>query len=288
MVGVRVIAAIRDDGKLPDHESTWGPSMSAVDFSVFVNELAAVSGETILPFFRTALSVADKGRPGSFDPVTAADHAAETAMRNLIHRTFPDHGIIGEEYGSESAEAEYVWVLDPIDGTKSFISGMPAWGTLIALLRSGEPVFGIMNQPFIRERFSGDGGRAHYRGPAGERDLRIRACTALSEAVLFTTSPLLMNTSDRASFARVEKLVRLSRYGGDCYAYCMLAAGHIDLIIETELKSYDVLPLMPIIAGAGGVITTWEGGAPHSGGRIVAAGDKRVHAAAIELLKSSK
>src|SRR5271166_580520 len=260
--------------------------MSAVDFSAFVNELAAVSGETILPFFRTALSVADKGHAGSFDPVTAADHAAETAMRNLIHRTFPHHGIIGEEYGSESAEAEYVWVLDPIDGTKSFISGMPAWGTLIALLRSGEPVFGIMNQPFIRERFSGDGGRAHYRGPAGERELRIRACPALSEAVLFTTSPLLMNTGDRASFARVEKLVRLSRYGGDCYAYCMLAAGHIDLIIETELKPYDVMALIPIISGAGGMITTWENGPAQSGGRIVAAGDERLHAAALALLKT--
>src|SRR5260370_25029327 len=149
--------------------------MTAVDLSAVVNELAALSGETILPFFRTALSVADKGRPGSFDPVTAADHAAETAMRNLIHRTFPDHGIIGEEYGSERAEAEYVWVLDPIDGTKSFISGMPAWGTLIALLRSGEPVFGVMNQPFIRERFSGDDGPPHYPGPPGDGGLQIPA-----------------------------------------------------------------------------------------------------------------
>jgi myo-inositol-1(or 4)-monophosphatase len=162
---------------------------------------------------------------------------------------------------------------------------MPAWGTLIALLRSGEPVFGMMNQPFIRERFSGDGGRAHYRGPAGARDLRVRSCAALSAAVLFTTSPRLMNTGDRAIFGRVEDAVRLSRYGGDCYAYCMLAAGHIDLVIETELKPYDVLPLVPIIAGAGGVITTWEGGAPHAGGRIIAAGDKRVHAAAMEMLK---
>ena len=134
--------------------------MTAIDFSAFVNELASVSGETILPFFRTALTVEDKGRSGSFDPVTAADHAAETAMRTLIRRTFPDHGIIGEEYGGERADAEYVWVLDPIDGTKSFISGMPTWGTLIALLRSGEPVFGMMNQPFARECFSGDGGGA--------------------------------------------------------------------------------------------------------------------------------
>jgi myo-inositol-1(or 4)-monophosphatase len=259
--------------------------MTAIDFVAFVNELATVSGETILPFFRTALSIEDKGKSGGFDPVTAADHAAETAMRTLIRRTFPDHGIIGEEYGRERADAEYVWVLDPIDGTKSFISGMPAWGTLIALLRSGEPVFGMMNQPFIRERFSGDGGKASYRGPAGERDLRVRACAELAKAVLFTTSPLLMKADDRAIFSRVEQAVRLSRYGGDCYAYCMLAAGHVDLVIETGLKPYDVLPLLPIIAGAGGIVTTWEGGAPHAGGRIIAAGDKRVHAAALALLQ---
>jgi len=259
--------------------------MTAIDFSAFVNELASVSGETILPFFRTALTIEDKGRSGSFDPVTAADHAAESAMRTLIRRTFPDHGIIGEEYGGERANAEYVWVLDPIDGTKSFISGMPTWGTLIALLRSGEPVFGMMNQPFIRERFSGDGAKAHYRGPAGARDLRVRACADLAEAVLFTTSPLLMKAGDRELFGRVEQMVRLSRYGGDCYAYCMLAAGHVDLVIETGLKPYDVLPLVPIIAGAGGVITTWDGGAPNGGGRIVAAGDKRLHAAALEMLR---
>jgi myo-inositol-1(or 4)-monophosphatase len=260
--------------------------MTAIDFVAFVDELAAVSGETILPFFRTALSVGDKGRPGSFDPVTAADHAAETAMRALIRRTFPDHGIIGEEFGKERADAEYVWVLDPIDGTKSFISGMPAWGTLIALMRAGEPVFGVMNQPFTRERFSGDGGKAYYRGPAGARDLRVRPCARLSEAVLFTTSPLLMNASDRESFGRVETKVRLSRYGGDCYAYCMVAAGHVDLVIETELKPYDVLPLLPIVTGAGGVITSWDGGAPHAGGRVIAAGDKRVHAAALEVLRN--
>src|SRR5262245_35349624 len=260
--------------------------MTAIDFSAFVDELATVSGETILPFFRTALSIENKGGPGSFDPVTAADHAAETAMRALIRRNFPDHGIIGEELGKDRPDAEYVWVLDPIDGTKSFISGMPAWGTLIALLRAGEPVFGTMSQPFIRERFSGDGARAHYRGPAGARELRVRSCAALADAVLFTTSPLLMSASDRDAFARVERSVRLSRYGGDCYAYCMLAAGHVDLVIETGLKPYDVLPLVPIIAGAGGMITSWEGGSPNAGGRIIAAGDKRVHAAAIEVLGS--
>ena len=259
--------------------------MTAIDFSAFVNELASLSGETILPFFRTALSITDKGN-GQFDPVTAADHAAETAMRTLIRRTFPEHGVIGEEFGPDRADAEYVWVLDPIDGTKSFMSGMPAWGTLIALTRFGEPVFGMMNQPFIGERFSGDGLAANYRGPAGDRDLRVRACATLADAVLFTTSPLLMNGADRNAFGRVEAAVRLSRYGGDCYAYCMLAAGHVDLVIETGLKPHDIIPLVPIIAGAGGVVTTWENGPPMAGGRIVAASDKRVHAAALELLKS--
>jgi myo-inositol-1(or 4)-monophosphatase len=260
--------------------------MTAIDFSAFVDDLAKASGETILPFFRTSLNIDNKGQQGAFDPVTAADHAAETAMRTLIRRTFPDHGIIGEEFGEERADAEYVWVLDPIDGTKSFISGMPVWGTLIALTRFGEPVFGVMNQPFTRERFSGDGGGAHYRGPTGTRELRVRPCAGLDEATLFTTSPLLMNEADRQAFGKVERAVRLSRYGGDCYAYCMLAAGHIDLVIETELKPYDVLPLVPIITGAGGVVTTWENGSPSAGGRIIAAGDKRVHAAAMELLRN--
>jgi myo-inositol-1(or 4)-monophosphatase len=257
--------------------------MTAIDFSSFVDRLATASGDTILPFFRTALSVENKKTTG-FDPVTAADRAAENAMRTLIRETFPAHGIHGEEYGSERADAEYVWVLDPIDGTKSFIAGMVAWGTLIGLMRFGEPVFGMMHQPFTRERFSGDGGAARYRGPAGNRDLRVRSCAGLDEAVLFTTSPLLMNEGDRARFRRVEDAVRLSRYGGDCYAYCMLAAGQIDLIIETELKPHDVVALIPIVAGAGGIMTTWENGPAQNGGRIVVAGDARVHAAALELL----
>src|SRR5262249_6972513 len=154
--------------------------------------------------FRTALGVEDKGSAAGFDPVTAADRAAEVAMRTLIKRTFPEHGIIGEEYGDERTDAEYVWVIDPIDGTKSFISGMPAWGSLIALTRHGAPVFGMMHQPFIRERFSGDCLGAHYRGPAGERELRVRPCAALADVVLFTTSPRLMSPEDSAAFGRVE------------------------------------------------------------------------------------
>ena len=260
--------------------------MTAVDFGAFIDELATVSGDAIRPFFRTSLGVEDKSRGGMFDPVTAADRAAELAMRTLIRKKFPAHGIIGEEFGPERSDAEFVWVLDPIDGTKSFISGMPAWGTLIALTRSGRPVFGMVHQPFIGERFSGDGLAASYRGPAGNRVLMVRPCPALAEAVLYTTSPRLMNATDRAIFARVEELVRLSRYGGDCYSYCMLAAGHVDLVIETELKPHDVAALIPIISGAGGIVTTWNGKAPESGGRIVAAGDRRTHAAALALLNA--
>ena len=258
--------------------------MTAIDFTSFVDRLASASGDTILPFFRTALAI-DNKKTGGFDPVTAADRAAEDAMRALIRKNFPEHGILGEEYGTERADAEYVWVLDPIDGTKTFISGMVAWGTLIGLMRFGEPVYGMMHQPFIRERFTGDSGAAHYRGPAGDRDLHVRHCSGLKDAVLFTTSPLLMQPADRAMFQTVENVVKLSRYGGDCYAYCMLAAGQIDLVIETEIKPHDIVPLIPIILGAGGIITTWEGGPAQSGGRIVAAGDKRVHAAALEMLK---
>jgi myo-inositol-1(or 4)-monophosphatase len=258
--------------------------MTAIDFASFVDQLASASGDTILPFFRTALAIENK-KTGGFDPVTAADRAAENAMRALIRKQFPEHGILGEEYGNERTDAEYVWVLDPIDGTKSFITGMVAWGTLIGLMRFGEPVFGMMHQPFTRERFSGDGGAARYRGPAGNRELRVRQCASLGDAILSTTSPLLMNKADRAAYGRLEDKVKLSRYGGDCYAYCMLAAGLIDLVIETEIKPYDIVAVIPIVTGAGGIVTTWENGPAQRGGRVIVAGDARVHKAALEMLK---
>ena len=261
--------------------------MTAVDLKGFLDRLATASAEVILPYFRTSLSVEDKSRGASFDPVTAADRAAEQAMRALIREHFPSHGIVGEEFGVERPDADYVWYLDPIDGTKSFISGMPAWGTLIALTHRGTPVLGMMHQPFVREWFSGDGAAAQYRGPAGERALNVRPCAALGNAMMFTTSPQLMNAADRAAFGRVEKAVRLSRYGGDCYAYCMLAAGHVDLVIETGLKPHDIVALIPIVHGAGGIVSTWEGESAVNGGRVVAAGDRRVHQAALKLLNGS-
>jgi myo-inositol-1(or 4)-monophosphatase len=270
--------------------------MTAVDFAAFVERLAQVSGEVILPFFRSAIGAEDKSRGGLFDPVTEADRGAEAAMRRLIAQTFPAHGIIGEEYRPERPEAEYVWVLDPIDGTKSFISGLPTWGTLIGLMHRGRPVYGMMAQPFTRERFFGDGKRAKLRmlGPSrGEappaewamRALHVRPCASLSEATLMTTSPLLIReSSDRLAYIRVEKEVRLVRYGGDCYAYCALAAGFVDLVIETNLKPHDVVPLAPIVEGAGGIIATWDGGDAAQGGRIIAAGDGRAYDEARGLL----
>jgi histidinol phosphatase-like enzyme (inositol monophosphatase family) len=259
--------------------------VTVIDFTAFIGRLATASGETILPFFRTALSI-DNKNSHDFDPVTEADRAAEAVMRRLIKQNFPQHGIVGEEFGSEREDAEYVWVLDPIDGTKSFISGFPIWGTLIALLHRGTPVFGMMHQPYIGERFSGDNGAARYAGPSGDRKLMVRRCVSLNEAVMFTTSPRLMGDADRDAFHRVEAGVRLSRYGGDCYSYCMLAAGHLDLVVETELKPYDIAALIPIVTGAGGIVTTWDGKPAQNGGRIIAAGDPRVHEAAMKLLNS--
>ncbi|MFZ1963791.1 MAG: histidinol-phosphatase [Roseiarcus sp.] len=270
--------------------------MTAVDFAVFVERLAQVSGEVILPFFRTTIGAEDKSRGGVFDPVTEADRGAEAAMRRLIAQTFPAHGVIGEEYGQDRPDAEYVWVLDPIDGTKSFISGLPTWGTLIGLMRRGEPVYGMMAQPFTRERYFGDGTRARVRclapsrgeGAPNEwatRGLRTRACASLAEATVMTTNPaLIRDAADRQAYGRVEQLARLVRYGGDCYAYCALAGGFVDLVIEANLKPHDVVALIPIVIGAGGLITTWDGGDAAKGGRVIAAGDPRVYEEARRLL----
>jgi myo-inositol-1(or 4)-monophosphatase len=258
--------------------------MSAVDFGAFVAELATQSGRAILPFFRAHHMLEDKSRGGAFDPVTEGDKAGETVMRHLIRRQFPAHGVIGEEFGNENAEAEYCWVLDPIDGTRAFISGIPVWGTLIGLTRRGVPVYGMMHQPFTGERYWGDGGEARYDGPGGARTLRTRQVRNLADATLMTTSPALFKGEEAQAYARVEEAVRLARYGCDCYAYCMLAAGHVDLVIESGLKPYDIVALIPIIEGAGGVVTSWDGGSAAGGGRILAAANKALHEAALARL----
>jgi myo-inositol-1(or 4)-monophosphatase len=246
------------------------------DFAAFLDRLAKAASEAIMPHFRAGIAVANK-ETAHFDPVTAADKAAEVAMRRLINAHFPDHGIIGEEFGSENPDAEFVWVLDPIDGTRSFISGLPVWGTLIGLKRDGVPILGMMCQPFTGERFAGDGTKAWYTGPGGARTLQSRTCATLSSASLFTTTPALFESADRLAYDRVEAAVRLARYGCDCYAYCMVAAGHADLVIESGLHTYDIVALIPILKGAGGELTDWQGGPATGGGRVVASGDRRLH-----------
>jgi histidinol-phosphatase len=259
--------------------------MKPVDFSSFVAELAALAGQAILPFFRTMLSAEDKSHGGVYDPVTEADRAAETAMRRRINASFPLHGIVGEEFGAEREDAEFVWVLDPIDGTRAFMAGLPLWGTLIGLLRDGNPCYGVMNQPFIGELFSGDGATAAYRGPRGERRLMTRRCSGLDKAILSTTSPRLFSGEEHAAFSRLEEKAQITRFGYDCYAYAMLAAGHIDVVVESGLKPYDIVGLIPIIEGAGGVVTTWDGGPASAGGSIVACGDPRLHETVLRSLQ---
>jgi histidinol phosphatase-like enzyme (inositol monophosphatase family) len=255
------------------------------DLDLFFAELAEASGRAILPWFRIGAGTENKAEGGAFDPVTEGDKAGERAIRELIARRFPDHAIRGEEYGLANAGAEHEWIIDPIDGTRGFICGLPTWGTLVGLMRGGEAVYGMMNQPHVGERFTGDGRTAHVRTSAGMRPLKARSGRGLAEALLATTSPAIITGGDGEAYRRLEARVRLARYGTDCYAYAMLAAGQIDLVCETGLKSYDIMPLIPVIEGAGGVVTTWEGGRAHEGGRILAAGSRELHAAALAALR---
>ncbi|HWJ73501.1 MAG TPA: histidinol-phosphatase [Kaistia sp.] len=249
----------------------------------FLDRLADSATEAIMPHFRASGQVDNKAASG-FDPVTAGDRAAEAALRRLINETYPAHGIMGEEYGDENLDAENVWVLDPIDGTRAFISGLPVWGTLIGLMSAGKPALGMMAQPFTGERFSGDGETARYTGPGGPRALKTRACDGIASAVLSTTTPALFKGAEREAYLRIEDQVRLVRYGYDCYAYCMVAAGFMDAVIETGLHAYDIVALIPVIEGAGGRVTNWEGGPASAGGRVVAAGDPRLHAEILDVI----
>ncbi len=249
------------------------------------NELADVAGRVIRPYFRKPIDIENKAGKGGFDPVTTADKAAERAIRKRLASLHPDHGILGEEYGRLDTASAYSWVIDPIDGTKAFITGTPLWGTLIGLAHEGDAVLGVMDQPFTGERVSAAGGTSQWRLPDGKvRRLKTRACPRLEDARLGTTSPDLMSEAELEAFNGLKSRARLTRYGGDCYAYCLLAAGHIDLILECGLKPYDIVALIPIIEQAGGRVTTWDGGPAEGGGRIVAAGDPKLHAAVLDLL----
>jgi inositol-phosphate phosphatase/L-galactose 1-phosphate phosphatase/histidinol-phosphatase len=256
-------------------------SSSELDaFLELARNLADAAGAVIRPYFRKPLAVDDKP---DLTPVTAADRAAEQAMRSLIEGRFPDHGILGEEFGPLREDAEFVWTLDPIDGTKSFISGVPLFGTLIALTRAKRPILGIIDQPISQERWIGAARRPTTLNGAA---VHCRACPRLAAATLFATTPDMFKEADAAAFARVSSAAKLTRFGADCYAYGLLAAGFIDLVLEASLKPYDFCAMVPIVEGAGGVATDWRGAelGLASDGRVLAAGDRRAHDTARALL----
>jgi inositol-phosphate phosphatase/L-galactose 1-phosphate phosphatase/histidinol-phosphatase len=250
-------------------------------YLAFAHELADRAGEVLRRYYRAPVSVDYKADES---PVTTADREAERVMRELIRSRFPEHGIEGEEFADEHLEAELVWNLDPIDGTKAFLVGRPSFGTLISLLRQGRPVLGIIDQCILQERWVGIEGEPSTFNHAA---IQVRPCSDLAHAVLCTTSPEMFKTAEeQAAFARVERAARFPVYGGDCYAYGLLAMGFSDLVIEADLDLHDFAALVPVIEGAGGVITDWSGQSLGRGsdGRVVAAGDPRVHAQALALL----
>lgn len=251
------------------------------EYQAFASRLADAAAAAIEPYFRRPLDVTDKGAAG-YDPVTIADQAAERAMRELILAEYPQHGILGEEEEAVLGESDLTWVLDPIDGTRSFITGIPLWGTLIALNDGSRPVIGVMNQPYTGERFTGSPAGAWLNG----QPLKTRRCESLSQARLMCTSTEIFSEPRQlAAFQQVAEEAQLVRFGTDCYAYCMVAAGLVDVVIEAGLKPYDVQALIPIIEGAGGCMTAWDGSSAQNGGAIIACGDPALHAQLVERLK---
>ncbi len=247
-------------------------------------DLADTAARRCLPLFRSRGLAADNKASSGFDPVTAADRDAEGAMRDRLAELRPQDAVLGEEYGLRPGTSGLTWVLDPIDGTRAFISGAPTWGILIGLDAGEGPVLGVVDQPFTRERFIGGWGRAEYHRDGSTTAMRVRPCSRLEDAVLYTTRPEVGSPLEREGFEAVRDRVKLTRYGFDCYAYAMVALGQVDLVIEAELHTYDIQGPQAVIEAAGGVVTNWRGGPAHGGGRVLAAGDPRVHAAALEIL----
>jgi len=254
-------------------------SVSA-ELVALAHQLADAARPIVARHFRSGVAIDDKS---DSTPVTIADRDAETAMRALLTKHVPQHGVFGEEHGAERTDAEYVWVLDPIDGTKAFITGMPVFGTLIALLHDKRPVLGIIDQPISRERwFGADGQPSTLNG----KPIRTRACRALANAYMYSTAPIMFSGEVEKKHADLARAVKLFRWGGDCYAYGLLAAGHVDLVVENDLKLYDFAALVPVVKGAGGLITDWQGREldMNSDGSVLAAGDAATHRAAQAIL----
>jgi histidinol phosphatase-like enzyme (inositol monophosphatase family) len=251
-------------------------------------EAADAAAAETLPRFRTRMVVDNKLGYG-FDPVTEADRAAETALRDVLARHFPDHAIVGEEWEPKLADSDFEWIVDPIDGTRAFISGAPVWGTLIGLTHRGRAVAGLMSQPFTGELFFALPGRAVLRRHGDEQPLATSGVTEMANAKLSATSPDLFLTPDTASVWDAVRAATLqTRYGLDCYAYCLLAAGHLDIVCEAMLKDVDIAPLIPVIENAGGVVTTWDGGPAEQGGNCVATATPKLHEAALAVIAGAR
>lgn len=237
-----------------------------------------------LAHFRSAALGAETKEVDRFDPVTVADRAAEAAMRAVLARRRPQDGVLGEELGALAGTSGLTWVLDPIDGTRAYLSGTPTWGVLIAVSDARGPIYGVIDQPHIGERFSGGFGRAEVTGPRGTAPLRARPPRPLGEAILFSTFPEVGTAAEGAAFHALARQVRLTRYGMDCYAYALVAAGTIDLVVEAGLQAYDVQAPIAVIEAAGGIVTDWRGRPAPAGGRILAAANPAIHAAALAVL----
>jgi myo-inositol-1(or 4)-monophosphatase len=254
-----------------------------IELEGFALELAHTAGGIAEAYFRSHFSVENKDGQG-FDPVTSADHAIEKVLRETIQGSYPDHGIVAEESGSTRSDAEYCWYIDPIDGTRAFLMGSPLWGTLVGLSVARQPVFGLMAQPILGELFLGSPAGSWLITSGGRRRLTASGCQVLARAKLASTHPRLFAGAEQAAFDRLAASCLLDRYGGDCYNYAMLAAGFVDLVVESGLKPYDIVPLVPILEQAGAVVSNWQGGPMLDGGSVVAAAGPELHAAALELL----
>jgi len=258
----------------------------------FLVELNRAAAEVILPLFRADHGLVDKGGPpteegGGFDPVTDADRGAERAIRALISQRYPDHGVIGEEYGEDRPDAEFVWVLDPVDGTRAFISGLPLWCVLIGLRHRGKPVLGSIGQPFLGELYLGHAGASRLMTRDGSRPLAARKCPDIGQALIATTDPeaCFRRPHELEAWTAVRKATRLARLGCDAYAYAMVAAGTMDLVLESGLKAWDIDAAIPVVAGAGGLTTDWRGQPVGAfGGQIAIAGDRATLDAVLDLL----
>lgn len=252
----------------------------------FASHLADAAARVTVPLFRNLPQIDNKLTDG-FDPVTEADRGAEAAMRDMIATHYPDHAITGEEFDAKAGNA-FEWVLDPIDGTRAFISGIPTWGTLIGLNHNGAPILGMMDQPFTGERFYGARGQGSFlRHQGQDNEIKSRQCADLADAVLATTTPeLFTGTPGAAKWQMLTDAVKLTRYGGDCYNYALLAMGQLDIVMEQGLKDVDIQPLIALIEEAGGIITDWQGGTAQNGGTALACGDRDLHAHILSMLNA--